>query len=125
MRLVFLLTTVLSLLIPNSVQAQTNLVANPGFESEGLSWSIRLLGDVNLDGTVSFLDISPFIAVLSAGDYQFEADVNRDGVVDFLDISPFIGILSAGGFQAEADLNEDGIVSFLDISPFIQALAGN
>ena len=97
MRLVFLLTTVLSLLIPNSVQAQTNLVANPGFESEGLSWSIRLLGDVNLDGTVSFLDISPFIAVLSAGDYQFEADVNRDGSVDFLDISPFIALLQNGG----------------------------
>ena len=50
-------------------------------------------------------------------------DVNRDGLVNFLDISPFIGVLSAQGDQAEADLNEDGSVSFLDISPFIMALA--
>jgi poly(beta-D-mannuronate) lyase len=53
-----------------------------------------LLGDVNLDGSVDFLDISPFIAVLSSGGDQAEADCNEDGSVDFLDISPFIGILS-------------------------------
>ena len=53
-----------------------------------------LLGDVNLDGTVNFLDISPFIAVLSGGIDQAEADCNEDGEVNFLDISPFISILS-------------------------------
>ena len=53
-----------------------------------------LLGDVNLDGVVDFLDISPFIVVLSIGGNQAEADVNQDGVVDFLDISPFIVVLS-------------------------------
>ena len=53
-----------------------------------------LLGDVNQDGAVNFLDISPFILVLSSGGFQAEADCNGDGVVDFLDISPFIGILS-------------------------------
>ena len=51
-------------------------------------------------------------------------DVNRDGIVNFLDISPFIGVLSSGGDQAEADCNEDGMVNFLDISPFILALSG-
>ena len=51
-------------------------------------------------------------------------DVNQDGVVDFLDISPFIGLLSAGEFQAEADCNQDGEVNFLDISPFITILSG-
>ena len=51
-------------------------------------------------------------------------DVNRDGVVDFLDIAPFIGILGeVGSFQAEADINEDGVVDFLDISPFIGVLS--
>ena len=50
-------------------------------------------------------------------------DVNRDGIVNFLDISPFIGVLSTGGDQAEADCNEDGMVNFLDISPFIVALS--
>jgi len=51
------------------------------------------------------------------------ADVNRDGVVDFLDISPFISLLSTGTFQLEADVNQDGVVSFLDISPFIVELS--
>ena len=55
------------------------------------------LGDVNRDGVVDFLDISPFIVVLSTPDgFQFEADINEDGVVDFLDISPFIVLLSSG-----------------------------
>ena len=37
---------------------------------------VVLVGDVNLDGEVSFADVSPFIAVLSAGDFQIEADIN-------------------------------------------------
>lgn len=53
-----------------------------------------LLGDVTVDGTVDFLDIAPFIAVLASGGFQSEADTNVDGNVDFLDISPFIGLLS-------------------------------
>ena len=51
-------------------------------------------GDVNLDGVVNFLDISPFIGVLAGGDPQAEADCNRDGMVNFLDISPFIVALT-------------------------------
>ena len=54
-----------------------------------------LIGDVNLDGTVSFLDISPFISALSGGTFQCEADVDGNGTVNFLDISPFIAILSS------------------------------
>ena len=53
-------------------------------------------------------------------------DVNLDGIVNFLDIAPFINVLSSGGSPAEesqADCSGDGVVSFLDISPFIQALA--
>ena len=54
-----------------------------------------LLGDVNQDGAVNFLDISPFILLLSSpGTFQVEADTNEDGDVNFLDISPFILILS-------------------------------
>ena len=49
-------------------------------------------------------------------------DINLDSMVNFLDISPFIGVLSNQGTQAEADLNQDGVVNFLDISPFIIAL---
>jgi hypothetical protein len=54
-----------------------------------------VLGDVNLDSAVDFLDITPFISVLSSGGFQDEADVNENGTVDFLDISPFIDLLSA------------------------------
>ena len=53
-----------------------------------------LLGDVNRDGVTDFLDIGPFISVLSGGPFQLEADTNDDGVVDFFDISSFIAILS-------------------------------
>jgi hypothetical protein len=53
-----------------------------------------LLGDVNLSGTVDFLDISPFISVLSGGTFQAEADCDQSGEVNFLDITPFIAILS-------------------------------
>ena len=62
----------------------TDLVADQEF----------LLGDVDLSGTVDFLDISPFISVLSGGTFQAEADCDQSGEVNFLDISPFIAILS-------------------------------
>jgi len=54
-----------------------------------------LLGDCNLDGVVDFLDISPFISILSTGGFLGQADCNQDGTVNFLDISSFIEILSA------------------------------
>ena len=56
-----------------------------------------LLGDVNRDGIVNFLDISPFIAVLSSGESQAEADIDGNTFVNFLDIGPFITLLSGGG----------------------------
>ena len=72
-----------------------NARSNAAFASFAVAATTKtLLGDVNLDKVVTFLDISPFIAILSAGNFQAEADINRDGVVSFLDISPFIGILS-------------------------------
>ena len=55
-----------------------------------------MLGDLNLDGVVNFLDISPFILVLSTnGGFQAEGDIDKSGTVDFLDISGFIGLLSS------------------------------
>jgi len=52
-------------------------------------------------------------------------DVNLNGVVDFLDINPFIGVLSSATFQAEADCDENGVVNFLDIAAFIAILSGS
>ena len=57
-----------------------------------------LLGDVNQDAVVNFLDIAAFIGVLTAtGSFQAEADINEDGMVNFLDIAPFIGVLTSVG----------------------------
>ena len=58
--------------------------------------SAVLLGDVNLDGQVNLLDVSPFIDRISSGDYQAEADCNEDGVVNLLDVDPFIALLAGG-----------------------------
>lgn len=66
------------------------------FEFVRLAGGPSLLGDINLDGSVNFLDISPLIAFLSSGESQAEADCNQDGFVNFSDIAPFIAILSGG-----------------------------
>ena len=55
---------------------------------------VILLGDVNLDGVTDFFDIAPFIALLSAAQFQGEGDIDLNGIVDFFDIQPFIDILS-------------------------------
>ena len=53
-----------------------------------------LLGDANVDGTVDFSDIAPFIAILSTNGFLAQADVNQDNLVDFQDIAVFINILA-------------------------------
>ena len=74
-----------------------------------------------LDGTGAVVGISFSLAATDC----LLGDVNQDSIVNFLDISPFIGVLSSGGdFQCEADINEDNVVSFLDIAPFIGILSG-
>ena len=42
----------------------------------------------------------------------------------FLDIAPFIEVLSVDGFLEAADINQDGEVNFLDIFPFIERICG-
>ena len=51
-------------------------------------------------------------------------DVNKDGAVDLLDVSPFVELLSDGGFQCEADINGDGQLDLLDVEPFVDLIAG-
>ena len=59
----------------------------------GPSSESPILGDLNLDGAVDFLDIGPFLTALFSG--APEADIDQNGVVDFLDISAFILILTS------------------------------
>ena len=72
------------------------LTLDTQFYGLGVSFAenATLLGDINLDGAVDFMDVSLFVSLLSVGDFQEEADINEDNAVDFLDIGPFVGILS-------------------------------
>ncbi len=63
-------------------------------------------------------------AKLTAGIVVLRGDVDSNGVVNFLDIPPFIALLTSGGFQSEADADESGAVDFLDIPRFIAILTG-
>ena len=76
---------------------------------------------LNTDPTISSFVLAGDTAVQKI----LLGDVNQDGIVNFLDISPFIGLLSAGSFLEEADCNQDGLMNFQDIAPFITILAGN
>ncbi len=51
-------------------------------------------------------------------------DVNEDGVVNFLDVTPFVDLITSGGFHPKADINQDGVVSLLDVAPFVALLSG-
>ena len=73
-----------------------NVVQRGNSEALVVQTSDLILGDVNRDGNVNFLDIQPFIEALASQEFQAEADIDQNGVVNFLDISPFIGLLSAG-----------------------------
>ena len=53
-----------------------------------------LLGNVNQDGSVDLLDVSPFVSLITMNEFQIEADINEDGQVDLLDVSPFVGLLT-------------------------------
>ena len=52
------------------------------------------LGDINCDGAVNLLDIAPFVALVSAGQFFDKADINQDGVVNLLDVGGFIELLN-------------------------------
>ena len=64
----------------------------------GVAWrstnSQLLLGDVDRNGTVNFLDVTPFIILLTSGIYQYEADIDGNGTVNFFDVTPFIILLN-------------------------------
>ena len=75
-----------------------------------------VLAEVYLDHQPSQYLTPPLVPVLMG-------DCNLDGVVNFLDITPFIGILSGDPYLPEADFVDDGVISFLDIAPFIIALS--
>ena len=38
-----------------------------------------IVGDINCDGVINLLDVSPFIDQITSGTYSFKADINGDG----------------------------------------------
>ena len=58
------------------------------------SFAFNVLGDVNCDGVLNLLDVSPFVELLSNGQYSAKADFNSDGVVNLLDVAGFVAELS-------------------------------
>ena len=55
-----------------------------------------LIGDVNGDGLINLLDVTPFVDAITNGDLQCEADINQDNEVNLLDVAPFVELLSGG-----------------------------
>lgn len=84
---------------------------------------VIVFGQPLYDGGAVFVDDVTF-AVMSDPAVLL-GDVDQNGIVNFLDISSFIDLLLAGGYQVEADINEDGFVNFSDIGPFIVILTGS
>ncbi len=70
------------------------VVPLPLYGVSGILTVTAQVGDVNLDGLVSLLDVAPFVELLSSGGYQIEADINQDGVLNLFDVSPFIDLLN-------------------------------
>ena len=70
--------------------------------NQAIAWKVEgeiigvLLGDVNQDGSVDLLDVSPFVDLLTIGGFLAEADINQDGVVNLLDVQPFVDLFTAG-----------------------------
>ena len=84
---------------PFSFALNTSFSAS-GFASSSATLTVTLdttgilLGDVDRDGVVDFLDIPPFIDLITEGELQAEGDIDQSGAVDFLDIFPFVMILT-------------------------------
>ena len=81
----------------NSYDPDPSIPSTPG-KSRSMAFALVsttkvLLGDVDKNGNVDLLDISPFVDLLTTQTFQLEGDVNEDGNVDLLDIRPFTDIL--------------------------------
>lgn len=63
------------------------------------------LGDMNSDGTLTGLDVDPFVDVLLNGPFDPAADMNQDGAVNGLDVRPLVAAVVSGGASVAAVAN--------------------
>ena len=64
-----------------------------GVRFNGLRINEGLIGDVNCDGEVNLLDVSPFIQAIGNGTFDIKADINGDGADNLLDVNGFIQLI--------------------------------
>jgi len=76
------------------------------------------------DGEPAFGALLDNVSVVAVSDPTLVGDLNLDGAVTFSDIPHFIVFLQTGKFQAEADADQNGEINFLDIPAFIAILRG-
>ena len=101
--------------MPDGSGTEDRTISSISFSQNGINDAGTLVFGLNFTDGSEGIFTANFSVLLG--------DVNLDGSVDFRDIAPFVGVLASRGFQAEADINEDGEVNFFDISPFIFFLA--
>ena len=88
----------------------------------GSANSENAFGDVlelrDVDFYFAYVDFSnPF-------KFPIVGDINCDGAINLLDVTPFVELLNSGGFASKADINGDGLVNLLDVTPFVDLLTG-
>ena len=90
-----------------------SFLANVGFTWEGQSPG-GVAGDITVDNFSFSADEEDVLV----------GDVNCDGNIDLLDVTPFVDLLTSGKFSPKADINGDTFVNLLDVTPFVELLAG-
>lgn len=85
-----------------------------GFDDEMDSFGIWSFGSFPANVTIDNVTFLPNIVT---------GDVNGDGTVNLLDVSPFVDLLTSGGFLSAADINGDGLVNLLDVQGFVELLS--
>ena len=93
------------------------------FDGPGLLGSFADSSDAGM--TWNYGIKSPYFLAVNAMTTDLLGDVNCDGFVNLLDVSPFVDLITSSGFSLKADINQDGAVNLLDVTPFVELLTGN
>ena len=107
----------------DGVKQFISLLLSPDFNPNApipMTRDAYLIASANNDS----MGLRPLINFSTTNQTVLRGDVNLDMTVDFSDIAPFIERLANNEFQAEADVDGSGEVNFDDIAPFIEILAG-